>query len=149
MTNPFLHTEDCPSHDGEDCNCQASEALPAAQRKNRIMGTKAVSWHKIFLLEAAWGRDMPRYLGTSGGRGSTYRQFDWVIEPHLALKFSDFSSADHFAEALRHLRPELFPSIVPFPRPTEHIFFDNPNDRGTLSKVLEAHSTSVRQENPE
>lgn len=88
--------------------------------------------HKVFLLEAAWGRDMPRYLGVSGGHGSLHSQFDWVIEPHNALKFSDFISADRTADALRHLRPELFPTIVPFPRPTEHIFFHHPHDRSTL-----------------
>ena len=89
-----------------------------------------------WLIEAAWSRDAPAYLSVTT-LGNVER-FDWRTEPHRALKFADWNSANAVREALRHLRPELYPGIVPHPAITEHIFIgdgraqrDSRHDRAT------------------
>lgn len=91
--------------------------------------------YACWLIEAAWGRDVPRYLSTTGGSGGWF--FEWREEPHRALKFADWDSANAVREAVREKCRELFPTVVPHPAITEHIFI---GDGGAQhdSKHLEA-----------
>jgi hypothetical protein len=94
-----------------------------------------------WLVEAAWSRQQPAYLSVST-IAHQYR-FDWTFDPNLALRFADRQSCDMVAMAVRALRPELFPTVVPMPTYTEHVFgltlggtaYTDRSD-GTSSRVL-------------
>lgn len=76
----------------------------------------------VWLIEAAWSRQQPAYLATTRGTGGYF--FEWSFNPHGALKFADRDSAEQVCMAVREKAPELFPSIVPFPQFTEHVFIN-------------------------
>lgn len=68
---------------------------------------------RVWLVEAAWGRDKAAFLYVST-IGHQYH-FDWTFEVRRALRFGDRNSADLAVMAVRSMRPELFPSLVPMP----------------------------------
>ena len=95
--------------------------------------TKHASELDCWLIEAAWSREQPAYLGTTQGAGGYF--FEWRFEAHRALKFATKQSADETLSAVRKLRPELFPSVVPYPSITEHIFIEDHHDFATMKHL--------------
>ena len=70
--------------------------------------------NEVWLIEAAWGPDRPVYLSTTRGTGGYF--FEWREEFECGLKFADYQSAEDVCMAVRELRRELFPTIVPYPK---------------------------------
>lgn len=86
------------------------------QRTEGERPTPDVGW----LIEASFqSAQGPHYMCVTDVAGY---HFEWRPDHHAALRFCREEDANRARDAIRELRPDLFPTVVPFPRAVEHMW---------------------------
>ena len=108
-----------------------ADAHPLLREGARELSNYLRSDERGWLIEAAIYDDKGRYYLCVLDLGGV--RFEWKPDVNKAIRFARKIDADLVTDAVRMLRSDLFPAVLPYPRVTEHmwmngaeIFADNP-----------------------